>query len=201
MHEDLQDDQCTVECEECANTIAFRPALREEKNEGDVAAQPLDADGSCRFFFVDTDRLLKYEGKTLPHHQQLLRAHPGMLVERAVRFEEACSGKLIEEACTVSHRWMSAHEPDEDGTQLTAIKAHLKANPKIKWLWYDAWCLPQGERTASELASFKRMLREVNMLYLGTSVLILLDLSYQSRFWVRIRLNLTRRPAAACLPC
>ena len=53
---------------------------------------------------------------------------------------------------------------------------------------YDAWCLPQGkERTEDELADFRRMLKEVNLLYLGTSVLILLDLSYISRFWVRPR--------------
>ena len=34
--------------------------------------------------------------------------------------------------------------------------------------------LPQGQRNEHELADFKRMLKEVNLLYLGTSVLILL---------------------------
>ena len=34
--------------------------------------------------------------------------------------------------------------------------------------------LPQGERNDQELAEFKTMLKEVNLLYLGTSVLILL---------------------------
>ena len=75
-----------------------------------------------------------------------------------------------------------------EGLQLAAIKAHLKAHEGIKLVWFDAWCLPQGnQRTDAEIADFKRMLTGVNLLYLGTSVLILLDLSYISRFWVRAR--------------
>ena len=46
-------------------------------------------------------------------------------------------------------------------------------------------CMPQGERTAAEKISFMWMLRNVNLLYLGTQVLVLLDLSYQSRFWTQ----------------
>ena len=40
-----------------------------------------------------------------------------------------------------------------------------------------------------EEAHFLRMLRQVNILYLGTSVLLLIDLSYVSRFWVRLGSN------------
>ena len=75
----------------------------------------------------------------MPHYQQLLRAHPGMLVPRTVTFEEACRGVLVGDICTVSHRWMAKEDPDEDGTQLAAIKAYLKAHPNVKWVWYDAW--------------------------------------------------------------
>ena len=82
---------------------------------------------------------------------------------------------------------MAQHEPDEDGTQLRAVQAHLEANPHIEWLWYDAWCLPQGDLTPEEKAEFVRMLREINLLYLGSTVLILLDLSYLSRFWTQVR--------------
>ena len=34
--------------------------------------------------------------------------------------------------------------------------------------------LPQGQRNEHEMADFRTMLKEVNLLYLGTSVLILL---------------------------
>ena len=62
-------------------------------------------------------------------------------------------------------------------------------------------CLPQGARTADELADFKRMLKEVNLLYLGTSVLILLDLSYLSRFWTQARCRQwSPRPFAPLTP-
>ena len=43
--------------------------------------------------------------------------------------------------------------------------------------------MPQGERTLAERARFKWMLQNINMLYLGAKVLVLLDLSYMSRFW------------------
>ena len=44
---------------------------------------------------------------------------------------------------------------------------------------------PKGSRSADDTASFETMLSEVNLLYLGTTVLILLDLSYVSRFWTQ----------------
>ena len=44
--------------------------------------------------------------------------------------------------------------------------------------------MPQGKRTPEEKAAFKRMLSNINLLYLGCHVLVLLDLSYLSRFWV-----------------
>jgi len=46
--------------------------------------------------------------------------------------------------------------------------------------------MPQGqERTPAERAEFKHMLEDVNLLYLGCAVLVLLDLSYISRFWTQ----------------
>ena len=141
---------------------------------------------SCRFYFIDAARLRAYAGRTLPHFQHLLVSQPGMLVPREVSFVEACKGSLVGTVCTVSHRWMGEVEPDADGTQLEAIKEYLEAHKAIEWLWYDAWCLPQGrDKTPDEKAEFDKMLREVNMLYLGTSVHVLLDLSYLSRFWTQ----------------
>ena len=49
---------------------------------------------------------------------------------------------------------------------------------KIKRVWIDAQCMPQdqpkGSRSAEDTADFKTMLTNVNMLYLGCTVLILL---------------------------
>jgi hypothetical protein len=149
-----------------------------------AAAPAAAAAGGCRFFFVDAERLKAFEGKTMPHYQELLRSHPGLLVPRVITFAEACAGTLTD-ILTVSHRWMAPHDPDADGTQLRATQAHLKAHPETKWVWYDAWCMPQGQRTEAEIVEFKATLKEVNILYLGTRVLIILDLSYLSRFWTQ----------------
>ena len=43
----------------------------------------------------------------------------------------------------------------------------------------------QPERTDAETADFKHMLKNANLLYLGSRVLLLLDLSYMSRFWTQ----------------
>ena len=46
--------------------------------------------------------------------------------------------------------------------------------------------MPQGEgKSDSEVIEFKVMLPNINLLYLFCDVLILLDLSYLSRFWYR----------------
>jgi hypothetical protein len=45
------------------------------------------------------------------------------------------------------------------------------------------WSMPQAKRSPAESVEFKHMLKHANLLYLGTRVLILLDLSYIGRFW------------------
>jgi len=88
--------------------------------------------------------------------------------------------------CVVSHRWLSPLAPDDaEGSQLQAVQSHVRAHPEIEWVWFDFWSMPQGERTAAERIDFKHMLVNINVLYLGMRVLILLDLSYISRFWTQ----------------
>ena len=48
--------------------------------------------------------------------------------------------------------------------------------------------MPQGKRTEAEKVAFGRMLNNINLLFLGASVLILLDMSYSSRFWTQVNL-------------
>ena len=63
-------------------------------------------------------------------------------------------------------------------------------------------CLPQGEdRTAAQKVEFQRMLPNINLLYLGCRVLVLMDRTYMSRFWtsfeVRVRSQARRVPCGA----
>ncbi len=55
--------------------------------------------------------------------------------------------------------------------------------------------MPQGDRTDAEKLSFGWMLSNVNLLYLGLSVLILQDLSTLSRFWTQYVPRNTQREA------
>ena len=86
---------------------------------------------------------------------------------------------------------MQPDDPDPDGEQLKAPKGFLNSpgGKKIERVWIDSACMPQdlpkGSRSAEDTVAFKGMLKEVNRLYLGTTVLILLDLSYVSRFWTQ----------------
>jgi hypothetical protein len=68
--------------------------------------------------------------------------------------------------------------------QLKEIKMHLKKNQHLKHVWYDYMCLPQGlDRTPLQKAEFALQLSNVNVLYMGASVLLLVDWSSMSRFW------------------
>ena len=161
----------------------------------EAEARREEAEYRCRFYFLDAVQLRDLEGKTLPFYQELRRTHPQLFVERTVTFMEALQGELVEEYSTGSHRWVKADNPDPDGVQLAAVRKHLLDHPQIRYFWYDAWCMPQGEKTATEKADFKRMLDQVNLLYLGTSVLVLVDLSYPSRFWTQFEVWLGQQQA------
>jgi len=151
-----------------------------------------------KYYFVRADQLRGTTATTLPALQTML-ADAKMrdwVVEKAMNFDDACRGKYLEEYLTCSHRWLTEGAkdprrapPDPKGVQLAAIKEHLAAHPEIKYVWLDWPCMWQGDKegqrdiTVDEKAEFDRMLGEVNLLYLGCQVLVLLDLSYLSRFW------------------
>mgnify|MGYP006146221743 CR=1 FL=1 len=61
---------------------------------------------------------------------------------------------------------------------------------------YRSWCsLPQGERTREQRLLFTATLPNINILYLGCSVLLLLDRTYLSRFWCGLA---TSSPSCGC---
>uniref|UniRef100_A0A7S3TBT1 Uncharacterized protein n=1 Tax=Emiliania huxleyi TaxID=2903 RepID=A0A7S3TBT1_EMIHU len=148
---------------------------------------------SCTFFMLSADFVRQFPGKSLPFFQEIRDDYTTEepLVEVALDYADVVKGTHIETTLAVSHRWMQPDDPDPDGEQLKALKGFLNspAGKKIERVWIDSACMPQdhpkGSRSAEDAAAFKRMLKEVNRLYLGTTVLILLDLSYVSRFWTQ----------------
>ena len=118
-------------------------------------------------------------------------------------------------------RWETPEQPDESGEQMAALRSYLIANPHIDFVFYDFASMPQGaspallectlaqahprgrlllcagNRTPDELRAFNLMLVNINILYLGASVLILADNSYMSRFWTQARASATP-PTAFC---
>ena len=110
----------------------------------------------------------------------------------------------------VCSRWETPSQPDASGEQMKALRSHLLANPHIKHVFFDFTSMPQGAlpplvrpracalipatrsssagtRTPEEQRAFELMLVNINILYLGCSVLILADSSYMSRFWTQAR--------------
>ena len=116
--------------------------------------------------------------------------------QKRIAFKDALAQTLKkDEFCIVSHRWMDKEEPDSDGTQLKAIQQYLSDHKEVKYVWFDYCCMPQGAKTPSEKVHFKWMLENINILYLGVNVLILVDLSYFSRFWTQYEAWLSMQTA------
>ena len=153
----------------------------------EVPAAETNETASCTFFMLDAQFVRNFPGKRLPFLNEIRKSNTEAVREVTLNYAEVVSGTHVEKILSVSHRWMTPEEPDPDGEQLKTIKTFLNSSDgrKIELMWIDAGSMPQdqpkGSRSEADTANFKRMLREVNMLYLGTSVLILLDLSYVSR--------------------
>ena len=114
-----------------------------EKAQAEQSVKDEERGDMCSFWFVSADFVRGYTGgATLPRFQEL-RDEAGALIRVPVPFMDAFLGKFNEkgEYCVVSHRWMEPGEPDADGTQFRVIREHLLSHPKIKYLWFDFWCV------------------------------------------------------------
>jgi len=141
---------------------------------------------SCAFYFIDADQFRRASEAEFPEFlnlQELLQKHPSWVEKRTLYLREVCHAAYAGDTLAVSHRWELEGKCDSSGEQLRALRQHVKLHPHLKWLWFDQMSLPQGVRTPAEKAEFSLMLSNVNFLYLGCAVLILLDRSYLSRFW------------------
>ena len=122
-------------------------------------------------------------------------------VKFKISLRGAARGDYLEEFGIASHRWETAAKPDHSREQVQKVQEYLRENKAIKYFWYDYWCMPQCEfddsktgfledaplvykdckrddRSESEKADFGRMLKNVNPLYLGMNVLLIVDDSY-----------------------
>ena len=59
------------------------------------------------------------------------------LVQEPVSVRRAVRGDHRGIYAAISHCWESAAFPDHSGEQLARIQEHLRANPNIKYVWYD----------------------------------------------------------------
>ena len=172
---------------------------REEERVNQRVKEEEEA-GECSFYFLSADFIRNFPpNRPVPRFQKLRKVRDALL-KRTLNFEALLCGRHASsvEYCVVSHRWMAPESPDDDLAQLTAIKAHLAQNPGIKYVWYDFWCMPQGEdQTLAEKAEFRHMLSNINNLFAGMKVLILLDLSYMSRFWTQYEAWLSMQSCTA----
>jgi len=138
---------------------------------------------SCTFIFLRADKVRGSSEEKLLPLQDIRRLHPEWLVRRELTFNDACTCALTRTMLSVSHRWENQAHPDPHGVQLSVIKRRLSALPDVELLWIDYSCMPQGQRSDAEQIEFQMMLPNINLIFLATQVLIIMDSSYFSRFW------------------
>jgi len=136
--------------------------------------------------------------------RDLLQHRPEWIVRKRINSHRAYQGLYRRHFAAVSHRWELKDEPDPTGAQTREVRDMLcqANNADIKYVWLDWWCLYQGERSDIEHEEFKTMLQHVNLLYIGMTVFILLELQYIGRFWTQFEawLSLQQPGAAGLVP-
>jgi hypothetical protein len=188
----------TPPVESAGNTASNLPGVHESEASALAAIASEGAGGCCTFYFMDAEYIRSSTASVLPSYQEL-RTMSGVLVPRSLNSGEANRSAYERDFVAVSHRWETPNTPDPSGAQLCALRAYLESHRQVKYVWVDYHCMPQGaEKTAAERVRFRWMLQSVNLLYLGCSVLILMDISYLSRFWVR-RSPASRHPSRLLL--
>ena len=161
------------------------PGAAEQVGVQPAQAPPIDDEGGERIvlWFIKADKLRDCDDRVLLRFQDLQRQRPDWFVEKEITLEGACAHEYADEVLAVSHRWENPAEPDTQGKQFAAMREYVRGKPAIKHVWVDFSCAPQKERTPAEELVFKRTLRFISLLFLGSKVLILCDRTYTTRFW------------------
>ena len=119
----------------------------------------------------------------LPEFRELLRWKK--LIPLKLSNDDCVRHLYRREILVISHRWQTKEDPDPKGEQLREVMRYVIDNEDIKYVWFDYWCMPQGKRAPEEEVAFRYMLTHSNYLYLGCTVLILVDREYLKRFWTQ----------------
>ena len=155
---------------------------------------------SCTFSFIKAQKLRESNTATFERLltlQQMTIKFPEWLQEESIKMDTACQ-KGYRHILAVSHRWENPDDCDPTGVQLDALREFLKKNRDITLVFFDFMCMYQGSnKTPGEKATFGVQLPNINLLYLGASVLILLDGEYTRRFWTQFEAWLSMQKATA----
>ena len=126
----------------------------------------------------------------------------GWLEQITLRRDEAYQGAYRDQFLAVSHRWELNDKPDSRGVQLREIQRYLRENPSTRWVWYDYSCVWRdgggGDRMTDEQREDARaQLLNCPIIFLGASVLLVMDISYLSRFWTQLEAWLSMQQPTA----
>ena len=152
----------------------------------------------CTFRMLLADKLRREDSPQLcsTRHQNIDQAlFSSVEMTMSGVMQKLYMGKIL----VVSHRWVApgSGHPDPEGVQERAIKEFLRQHPEIELVWHDYWSVAQGARSKDEQRDYEAMLMSVTLLYLGGTVLILLDQAYLFRFWTSAEAWLSTR---CCTP-
>ena len=154
----------------------------------------------CDFYFLDAAKIAAASDEELPRmlpFHQLQATHKDWLIKKRLTLGDACRRAYTAEYLAVSHRWEAIREPDGRGVQMREVKAYLRRTPGVKYVFVDVMCMPLPPHTSPlQRAELTLMLPNVGLLYLGCSVLMLLDASYSGRFWFGYELWLSLQTAS-----
>jgi hypothetical protein len=161
------------------------PGAAEQVRMLQAQAPPNDEEGGARIklWFIKADKLRGCDDLVLPRFQDLQRERPDWFEKKEITLEGACKHEYVNEVLAVSHCWEQPDKPDAEGKQFAAMRAYVRDKPAIKLVWVDFSCAPQKERTPAEEVVFGEILKFVNLLFLGSRVLILCDRTFMTRFW------------------
>jgi hypothetical protein len=159
---------------------------------------PKDAAGNedLVLFFVPREVVFFHAARKrpIPVFQDLLQAQD-LKCCRISRYE-ALQG-LLSSVLALSYPWEKEGDPDPDGERLEEAAAVLNDNPHLQLMWMDWACLPQRARERSELQEryFKHVLHSgaINVIYLGCSVVSIVNRAYLERFWTQFEYILATR--------
>ena len=181
--------------------MAAEKAAAEERRLGLAPMRAAEREhreaSATSFYFLLASKVRACFLERLPRMQDLMRDHPDWIVKKTIDMTSSLLGDYREDMLGVSHRWEQPDEPDTMGVQLATLKRYLVDHPKINFIWFDYSCMPQQPRLPEEDDEFLAMLSGINVIYLGMKVLILLDMSYMSRFWTQAEAWMSMQDASA----